>query len=138
MDGNNETQVNKMRKKDKLFADHIQTSNLNPSETWHAFKTTIMKTFEYPMEAINLTKVNWDYIMAPVLQVCLPKSGIVRTFPRTVLYTSPTHNGLGIRHPYYQQHIKQLHLCLEQTTSRNITHKSPRFQCRTTPTRTRN
>ena len=74
------------------------------------------------MEAINLTKANWTYIMAPVLQVCLPKSGIVRTFPQSVLYASPTHNGLGIMHPYYQQHIKQLHLCLEQTASRNITH----------------
>ena len=64
MDGNNINQIDKMQKKGKLFADHIQTSNLTPSETWHAFKTTIMKTFEYPMEAINLTKVNWDYIMA--------------------------------------------------------------------------
>ena len=74
------------------------------------------------MEAINLTKVNWDYIMAPVLQVCLLNSGIVHTFPHTVPYASHTHNGLGIMHPYYQQHIKQLHLCLEQTASRNITH----------------
>ena len=80
------------------------------------------ETFEYPMEAINLTKANWDYIRAPVLKVCLPKSGIVCTFSCTVLYVSPTHNGLGIMHPYHQQHIKQLHLCLEQNASRNITH----------------
>ena len=108
MDGNNSTQVTKMRKKGQLFADHIRTSNLNPSKSWHAFKTTIMKTFEYPMEALNLTKAEWNTILEPVLKVCLPKSGIVRTFPRSVLYASPSHNGLGIMHPYYHQHIKHI------------------------------
>ena len=30
--------------------------------------------------------------------------------------------GLSIMHPYYHQQIKQLHLCLEPTTTPNFTH----------------
>ena len=121
MDGYNEAQIKNLRDKGKLFASHIRTSSLSPDESWHAFKTTILKTMEYPMEAINLTKKEWNYIMAPVLQATLPKSGIVRTFPHTVLYASQKFSGLGIIHPFYHQHLKHIHTCLEQTTTQSIT-----------------
>ena len=121
MDGNNEAQIKNLRDKGKLFANHIRTSSLSHDESWHAFKTTILKTLEYPMEAINLTKKEWNYIMAPVLQATLPKSGIVRTFPHTVLYASQKFSGLGIIHPFYHQHLKHIHTCLEQTTTQSIT-----------------
>ena len=81
MDGNNQEQIKQMKKKGKAFADQIRTSNLSHSESWHALKTTIMKTMEYPMEAINLKKHEWDNIMTPILQCALPKPGIVQTFP---------------------------------------------------------
>jgi hypothetical protein len=45
-----------------------------------------MKTFEYPMEAITLNKKQWDFIMSPVMMATLPRAGIVRTFPRDMVY----------------------------------------------------
>ena len=122
MDGNNREQIIQMKKKGKAFANQIRTSNLSQSESWHALKTTIMKTMEYPMEAIHLKKHEWDNIMKPILQCALPKSGIVRTFPRTMLYSPLSYSGLGIMHPYYLQHIKHLRVCMEQTVNSNITH----------------
>ena len=73
------------------------------------------------MEAINLTKQDWDYIMSPILQATLPKAGIVRTFPHSVLYASKKFSGLGILHPFYHQHIKHIHTCLEQCITKSIT-----------------
>ena len=51
----------------------------------------------------------------------LPKSSIVQSFPRTILYASQNFAGLSILHPYYHQHIKHLHTCLEQTSTPSIT-----------------
>ena len=81
MDRNNSEQIRHPREKGIAFAGQIRSSSLSRDECWHAFQTTILKTLEYPMEAINLTKQDWDYIMSPILQATLPKAGIVRTFP---------------------------------------------------------
>ena len=121
MDGNNSEQIRQLRKKGITFASQIRTSSLSHNESWHAFQTTILKTLEYPMEAINLSKQEWDYIMTPILQATLPKAGIVRTFPRSILYASKKFSGLGILHPYYHQQIKHLHTCLEQSVIKSIT-----------------
>ena len=93
MDGNNKEQIRQMKLKATAFADQIRSSTLSHSESWHALKTTIMKTMEYPMEAINLTKKQWDSIMTPILRCALPKSGISRTFPRTILYSPLSYSG---------------------------------------------
>ena len=39
-----------------------------------------------------------------------------------MLYSPLSYSGLGIIHPYYLQHIKHLHVCMEQTVNSNITH----------------
>ena len=70
-----------MKLKATEFADQIRSSSLSHAESWHVLKTTIMKTMEYPMEAITLNKKQWDDIMKPILNCTLPKSGIVRSFP---------------------------------------------------------
>lgn len=80
-----------------------------------------MKTFEYPMEAINLTKLQWDYIMAPVLMATLPRAGIVRTFPRDMVYAPEDYCGLGILHPWYRQNLTHLQTCLTETLTNGIT-----------------
>ena len=103
MDGNNRTQVKQLHKKGTEFAAQICTSTLNP------------------MEAINLTQSEWDYIMKPILSATLLKSGIVRTFPRTLVYASKSFSGLGILHPYLHQQIKHIHTCMEQTIQESIT-----------------
>ena len=121
MDGNNKKQIKHLRDKGTEFAEQIRSSSLNPDESWHAFKTTIQKTLEYPMEAINLTESEWDYIMQPILTATLPKSGIVRTYPRTLLYASRSFSGLGILHPYIHQQLKHIHTCMEQTITASIT-----------------
>jgi hypothetical protein len=40
-----------------------------------------MKTLEYPMVATIMDKLQWDYIMASILQATLPRMGYVRNLP---------------------------------------------------------
>jgi hypothetical protein len=80
-----------------------------------------MKTFEYPMEAITLTKPQWDYIMALVLTATLPRASIVRSFPRDMVYAPVDYCGLGIMHPWYRQQLTHLKTCLSETLTGSIT-----------------
>ena len=94
----------------KKFAKHICMGFLTCDEAWHALNSTIIKTLEYPMEAISLSKAQCDYIMTPILKSVLPCSGIVQNFPRKILYAPNSLSGLGLMHPYYHQFSKHLDL----------------------------
>ena len=81
----------------------------------------IMKTLEYHMEAISLTKPQWDHIMAPILQAVLPQSGLVCTFRHDVLYAPSSFTSMNVIHPFYHQHLKQLNLVLKELLKPSIT-----------------
>ena len=121
MDGNTRKQVEKLRTKAEDYAENVRTGFLTREEAWHSLKSTIVKTLEYPMEAISLTKAHWDYIMVPILKSILPRSGIVRTFPRDILYAPDQFSGMGIMHPYYTQYFRHLDLVLKETITPSIT-----------------
>jgi hypothetical protein len=121
MDGNNVAETKKLREKAEEFADCIRTGFVTQNEAWYALNAAIMKTFEYRMEAITLTKLQWDYIMSPVLMATLPRAGIVRTFPRNIVYAPMDYCGLGIMHPWYRQELTHLKVCLAETLTASIT-----------------
>jgi hypothetical protein len=82
MDGNNKEEARHLRSKAKAFADCIHTSFLSCEDAVYALHRTIMKTLEYPMIATTMSKVQWDFIMAPLLTASLPRMGYVRKLPR--------------------------------------------------------
>jgi hypothetical protein len=63
------------------FADSMQTGFLKKKDAWYALTSTIMKTMEYPMAVTTMKKQEWNYILAPIFQATLPRSGIERNFP---------------------------------------------------------
>lgn len=67
MDGNQKAEVTSLRSKTAAFAEQIRTGFIQKDKAWHALHSTILKTLEYPMEAINLSKRQWDYVMTPLL-----------------------------------------------------------------------
>jgi hypothetical protein len=121
MDGNQRAEVEKLRGKTEEFADCIRTGFVTRDEAWTALNSTIMKTLEYPMDAINLSKQQWDYIMKPLLKSTLPKAGIVRSFPRDILYSPSNFTGMGLMHPFYKQNLRHLELVLGETLRPSIT-----------------
>ena len=80
-----------------------------------------MKSLEYPMALTHLSVGQWETIMSPILQVCLPKAKICRTFPKAVIYGPQKYQGLGIPHPSGLQMSRQLDMLLRHPANRTTT-----------------
>jgi hypothetical protein len=116
-------QVKRLYEEANKWVSHLKSGHLNQVDTWHALTCTIMMTLEYPMVAISLARDQWDKVMQPLLQALLPRIGITRSFPRLMVYAPLSWIGLGLLHPYNNQHLKQL-----QTVLRHDNHLSPTGQ----------
>ena len=68
-----------------------------------------MKTIEYPLAALTLTRSDVDAIMRPILTAVLPKCGIQRRYPHKILYGTDSTQGQGLRDPLVTQLIDHLH-----------------------------
>jgi hypothetical protein len=58
-----------------------------------------------------------NLVMKPLLGIVLQKCVIASNFPRDLVFTSLQYQGLGVRHPFYQQQIKHLSALLEETAN---------------------
>ena len=102
------------------MAEYLRTANIKKTEAWYTFTAAFMKTLEYPMEAVCLTREQWEEVMTPLLPIVLQKSGIARVFPRTMIYSSTKYHGLGVMHPWYHQQIKHLQALIQHTDGQVI------------------
>ena len=73
-----------------------------------------------PTSCSDLSWNNWNSIMSPVLEVCLPRSGFARNFPRVVLFGPHTYQGQGLSHPWYTQEIMKLGVLWEAFTKPSL------------------
>ena len=80
-DGGNTDAIKYLRKKAETWAAYIKTGHISRSDAWQALDSTIAKTLRYPIPALCLTEKECNQIMTPVLQACLPKSSLARTYP---------------------------------------------------------
>jgi hypothetical protein len=102
MDGNNQEETRYLRDKAEEFADCVRTGFLSQEDATYALHRTIMKTLEYPLVATTMDKLQWDYIMSPIIKLTLPRMGFVRSFPRDVVYGPEDLCGLGVLTPLVQ------------------------------------
>lgn len=109
-DGNNKDAIEDLWKKTEKWRDYIMTGHLDCTEAWLALESTILKTIQYPMLALTLTEEECNYIMAPVLQVALPKTAISQNFLRKTLYAPVEEGGLGKQNLYTYQGTSQISL----------------------------
>ena len=96
MDGNSRDKDNYFLTKTRQMAEYLQTANIKKKETWYTFTAAFMKKLEYSMEAICITRDQWEQVMSPLLSIVLQKSGITQMFPRTMIYSSTKYHGLGL------------------------------------------
>ena len=108
MDGNQNAQFDNLRKKAKIYGEQLRTGFIDRYHAWYSYISVFSKTLEYPMEAINLSKDQWDLILKEFMGHLLNKSGIVGSMSRDLVFSSKRYNGLGIKHPFYLQHIKHI------------------------------
>ena len=76
---------------------------------------TIIKTLEYPLVALTLTEEECDFIVALVLAGGLLRAGICINIPRSVLYGSLDHQGMGMHNLYTTMGLQQIQVLLDNT-----------------------
>ena len=70
-----------------------------------------MPRVEYPLVATTMTEKQTRHFMAPAINQALNSSGMMKNFPRAVVYGPDEFQGLGIHNPFITQgveHIKAL------------------------------
>ena len=96
-------QINYMYDKASKFSAKLKHSRLTGSEALYATNTRIMKTLEYLLPILNLTKAECSKIMYPILCSLLGKMKIVRTVKREILYGPRKYQGFWLTNLYVQQ-----------------------------------
>jgi hypothetical protein len=107
-DGNLDEQFQKMLNAATKWADNLRTGAISKNDVWLAIHSTILRTLMYPLPAIRLSKAQWETIMSPILQYCLPALGICRNFPRKLVHSTLDYMGLDIKHLFFLQEISRL------------------------------
>ena len=107
--------------KAKDWAEQLRPNLLHKYDVLPLIRSTIMKKLEYPMALTTLDAKQWTDIMSPVLQVCLPKAGVCRNFPRAVVFAPLSYQGLGLPHPFGCQVFKHLEMLLRHMANRTKT-----------------
>jgi hypothetical protein len=90
VDGNDKNQTSKLLSKTKQWAESVRTGFLKRTDVLQAIRSTILKTLEYPMPVIFLSKEVWETVLSPVLIAALPKAGICRNFPVRLYLVLPS------------------------------------------------
>ena len=112
-DGNNNTMVKELRAKAEEWRDNINSGHLNREDAWQALETTIMKSLQYPLKALTLSKAECDSIMQPILQAGLNNASISRNYPRDVAFGSTDEGGLGMEDLYIHQGAERISFITE-------------------------
>ena len=107
-DGNDKAAIEDLRQKAMTWRDHIRCGHLNATEARLATDSTIMKSLEYPLLALNLSDKDCKSIMTPVLEASLTKSHVCRNFPRAVVYGPASEKGLGMKNLYTTKGLTQI------------------------------
>jgi hypothetical protein len=107
-DGNMDTQFLWMLDKAKSWADQLRTGYLPRHLTWVAWRTTILKTLQYPLPTTTLSRAQCSKITSTIAKVALPRCGIMRSFPRALLHAPLAAGGLNMPDLYVEQGISHL------------------------------
>jgi len=94
------------------WASSITNSYLNRGLSSLALKSTISKTWTYPLAATKLTKKQCDQIMLPVYNAVLPKMGFNRKLPRAYRFAPLSHQGQDLPHLFLIQGTEQIKMFL--------------------------
>jgi len=119
-DGKMQDERDCLLQKASQWAEAVQTKRLSRSEAWHCVQSIVMKTLEHPLVATSLSRSSVDTIMAPILKAILPKLGIQKKIPHSLLCGSASIQGCNLKDPWVTQLAEHLQAAL-------------RHQCRDTP-----
>ena len=123
MDGNEEAEIEHLKKLSEKFGHQLRTAKCEKNASMYTLQYSLMKTFEYPMVATQLDEGTWTAILRPTLQSALQKAGMSMNFPRDVLFGPALFQGYQLQHPYYTQEISHITTLLQESVRNSQTGK---------------
>ena len=120
-DGSNNEMVRELTEKATKWADLIRAGHLNRDDAKTATNTTIMKSLQYPLPALSLSKKQCRKIQNIVINAGLPKSGTCRNYPRAALFGPTEEGGLGLEDLYTYQGTSRIAILQEHINADTIT-----------------
>ena len=113
-DGNNAKQVEYMRGKASVWGSHIQAGNLTQIQSYIATSSTIWKTLEYPLLALDLTRDELKTITWPALKPSLKKMGLHPCTAAVIRHGHRKYLGAGLTDPFHTQGTRRILALMEQ------------------------
>jgi len=121
--GSMDGEIEKLKRKVADWIQHLASGKLTHLEMWTAVQTTIWRTLAYPLQAINLSRQQWEKIMSPHLKFVLPNLGICRSFPQPLVFAPVENFGLGFLHLFTLQEITRIKELIFHTANHTTTGK---------------
>jgi hypothetical protein len=121
MEGTDAYQSVYLRQKGEDWAELIRSGQITKNDWWYALNMTIMKTFEYPMAATCLSRIQWDHVMAPVLEAVLNSMQFSSKSPHAMVYGPINSQGLGVKDPNVLQGLMWLETLLQHGDQDTVT-----------------
>jgi len=107
-DGNSRAEFSYLIGVSSTWAEQIRTGHLPRHLAWQAFLSTLIPRLKYPLVATTLSRRQCEAILSPALNASLSASGILPTFPRTMVHAPLAQRGLGVPHLYTAQGISHI------------------------------
>jgi hypothetical protein len=97
-DGKCAEQKKAMTEKSILFREVIRISTMWRGERGMAYNAFYMPSLGYGTPATTLRKQDCEKIQKPFVNAILPKMGIARSAPRTIVFGTAQFGGMGLTH----------------------------------------
>ena len=107
-DGNETAQIDYLRTKVASWVDKVRSNHLSKHHAKIALTSTIYKTLEYPISALNITPQQWKSIVTPLHKCGLQLNGVCSTLPTALREGAVAHMALDFKCMYKLQGIHKL------------------------------
>ncbi len=104
-DGNMRTELKYLISVAMEWHSKMSRSKLSQHDATFSLRQVILQKLTYPLLATTFSPVDANSIMAPILRQGLPRAGIVRTYPRPLVYGPNRYAGLDIPNLHTEQTI---------------------------------
>ena len=114
VDGNEDTQTEKLHEKARTWSRAVCRSSLTRDDVVTGLRTSLYPSITFGLMATTLTKEQGDTIFKPIREGVLPKSGYARSMPGIMVHGPIKYGGVGIKDIYTLQGIAHIKVLVDE------------------------
>jgi hypothetical protein len=112
--GNQQDEIERLRKKSNIMASKINTGALSATQTKMAYESFYVPALRYSLAITSINQMDFESIQSNASLAILAALGFNRHMPREVVYCTSKYQGLGLQHLYDMQGIDSTRLILQE------------------------